>query len=145
MAARTTRSKVETTPTEFDFGTATVTDVDELPSFTRRHKVNPLEAVFLATLETGKPKQIAVPDVAAAKKGKYLIARAALVNDLGQSTRYDEDSGTLTFIALTERTARTRRYSTADVKKWAAKQGIAPSDGRVPKEVTVAFRTAHGY
>jgi len=124
----------------------------------RAEKPNPLEAVYAAS----QGRQLRVPPKphTFSTEGEAIVAvlmlrRAATKVKGGLRVGVkpevtEKGSGFAVYFRSAERKQRTgpvkRNYTSADVRAWAAEQGMsAPEGKKIPDDVRRAYRLAHGY
>jgi hypothetical protein len=142
--------------------TATVA-AETVPFTESADKPNPLEPAYVHSRDnaTGEGKdakgvQMRVPGDTErvfatedrAKKALALVRQAAGKHNAGARTRIrpETKNGTEGFaLYFAWKPASQRNYTAADVRKWAAENGVeVPDKGRVPKSITTQYRAAHG-
>lgn len=109
---------------------------------TRTAKPNPLLESLQNSLDMGRALQVPVADAEQATEVENLLRRAARTLACGLSMR-----NTGTHVVFQGRAAkRERKYSAADIRKWAVENGATDDMlyPRISKEVRAKFRLAHG-
>lgn len=115
-----------------------------------RREPNPLAGAARASLNSERPKMLAVVNDEQAKKVTALIRRDATENQLGLSidTKTLDGQMYVVFRAKTEK--RKMAASTKDIREWAREQNpplpVEMGDGssRLPFDTRQAYRKAHG-
>lgn len=133
---------------------------------------NPLEGAYLASRQDAvKPDgslgkvgsqlrvpgdaSLVLPDEAQAKVAEGLIQRAARKHEEGVRTSIEAEAGGFA-VYFTWKRPSVRNYNVKDVRDWANRPEVPgdpkagggydlPAEGRVPSDVTQAYRKAHGY
>lgn len=130
-------------------GMLDVEETDEpLPKRTRSTKENPFAAHVKRSLDTGKALKVTAPDAHAASEVEGLVRRAASNAEHGIDVRkVENDNGSVTVHFKSNRDKRARAYTVDDVRAWARDNGYPESQlkPRVHKDVSTAYRAAHGH
>lgn len=110
----------------------------------RPKQENPTVDALQATLSEG-PLAYTVNSKDAAKQVVNLLVRAAAQLSVGLSksvTANGDGTWTVDFEASTKK--RQHKYTTKDVRAWAAENGYGELSGPLSKSIRAAYRQAHG-
>jgi len=113
----------------------------------REKEENPTEEAVKHSRETGEVLAYSgLPNEEAVKKVTGFLRRAA--SDAGHGIQIqkvqDGDTFTINFSAVEKK--RDRKYTAADIRKWAKENGHGDFAGvKIPNEVRDAFKTANGF
>lgn len=104
-----------------------------------------VEAALVQTLTEG-PLQYELSTMDEVKRVKGLLATARKNKDIGLTQSVSE-SGTGTFLLdfAANATKRERKYTAADIRKYALENGHGEIIGRIPQHIRDAFREANGF
>lgn len=156
MAGRTRNTKADETPDTPATPTPDTTDApvadgydfdvretDEVITYNRPEKPNPLLPAFRKSLDEGKTLEIPVRNADHAKAATNLLRRAAKTLGVGLSVRPYPEQGIVRFRAKAQKIQRS--YTAEQVREWARENGADESllKPRIDKRVREAFKAAH--